>query len=215
MKWKLPLTVAFSLAAVQPNTASASTLILDTGTPQGTMYPVLEPGTGFAAEFGHRGSDDHPAIDHLQAGTGGQGTAFTFAIYSDTGFIGSRNLAAQFQYSIGATFESNGWNGAAANWTVPTSGNYWVAVEMGSCSRNCPQLDWSPKLGYHRQRAGAWLCVCRHHPPVPTGAHGSIWDSCHRCSRAVDLGHDDGGLPRTGTARLSTQGQGSAQRHLI
>lgn len=142
MKWKLPLMVAFSLAAVQPNTASASTLILDTGTPQGTMYPILSQAQWFAAEFAATAGQTITQLStYLQAGTGGQGTAFTFAIYSDAGFIGSRNLATQFQYSVGAMFESNGWNGAAANWTVPTTGNYWVAVEMGSCSRNCPQLD--------------------------------------------------------------------------
>jgi hypothetical protein len=131
MNCKLAFVVAFSLAAVQPNIASASTFILDTGTPQGTTFPILNSIDWYAAEFSATAGETITQLSaYLNPNIGGQGTAFTFAIYSSTGFIGGRNLTAE--YSVGATFESSGWNSAAANWAVPTTGDYWVVLEMSS-----------------------------------------------------------------------------------
>jgi len=131
MKCKLAFVVAFSLAAVQSDIASASTVILDTGTPQGTAFPILNSIDWYAAEFAATAGEKITQLSaYLKPNTGGQGTAFTFAVYSNTGFINGRNLTAQ--YSVGATFEGSGWNSAAANWTVPTTGDYWVVLEMSS-----------------------------------------------------------------------------------
>lgn len=131
MKCKLAFVVAFSLAAVELNTGSASTFILDTGTPQGTTFPILNSIDWFGAEFSAAAGETITELSaYLDPNIGGQGTAFTFAIYSNTGFIGGRNLKAD--YSVGATFESSGWNSAVSNWTVPTTGDYWVVLEMRS-----------------------------------------------------------------------------------
>jgi hypothetical protein len=144
MKFKLAFVVAFSLAAVQPGPASASTYILDTGTPAagGASFPILSQGQWFAAEFSATaGETINDLSAYLNQGSGGAGTAFTFAIYSDAaGFLSARTAATPI-YTVGSTFEANGWNSSTANWTAPTTGDYWVAVEMSSCTRNCPELD--------------------------------------------------------------------------
>jgi hypothetical protein len=131
MKRKLAFVAALALAAVVPNIASASAFILDTGTPQGATFPILNSVDWFAAEFSATAGETVTQLSaYLNPNIGGQGTPFTFAIYSGTGFIGGRNLTAQ--YSVGATFESSGWNSTVANWTVPTTGDYWVVLEMTS-----------------------------------------------------------------------------------
>jgi hypothetical protein len=142
MKFNLAFVVAFSLAAVQPGLASASSYILDTGTPTGTTFPVLSQGQWFAAEFSATAGDTITDLSaYLNQGSGGAGTAFTFAIYSDAaGFLSARTAATPI-YTLGSTFEANGWNSSTASWTAPTTGDYWVAVEMSSCTRNCPELD--------------------------------------------------------------------------
>jgi hypothetical protein len=140
MQRKLAFMVAFALAAVALNIASASAFILDTGTPQGATFPILNSIDWFGAEFSATAGQTITELSaYLEPNTGGQGTAFTFAIYSDAGFIGGRNLTAQ--YTVGATFESGGWNSAVADWTVPTTGDYWVVLEMSSSGRNPPALD--------------------------------------------------------------------------
>jgi hypothetical protein len=131
MKYKLAFVAAFSFAALQPDIAPASTLILDTGTPQGTAFPILNANDWFAAEFAATAGETITQLSaYLEPNISGQGTAFTFAIYSNTGFISGRNLSAL--YSVGTTYQNIGWNSTAANWTVPTTGDYWVAVEMST-----------------------------------------------------------------------------------
>jgi PEP-CTERM motif len=142
MKFKLAFVAAFSLAVMQPNLASASSYILDTGTPAaGASFPILNQGQWFAAEFSATAGQTITDLSAYLNQSGGAGTTFTFAIYSDaTGFIGERTAPTPV-YTVGSTFEANGWTSSTANWTVPTTGDYWVAVEMSSCSRNCPMLD--------------------------------------------------------------------------
>lgn len=131
MKRRLAFAAAFSLVAAYSHVASATTL-LDTGVPQGTSYPILNSNQWFAAEFAATAGEKVTQLAaYLEHNTGGQGTAFTFDIYTGTGFTG-RNPTAVLEYSVGATFEAGGWNSAAANWTVPTTGNYWVVLEINS-----------------------------------------------------------------------------------
>lgn len=130
MKLKLAFIAALSLAAAQPDIASAST-ILDTGTPKGTTYPILNSIDWYAAEFAATGGETISDLAaYLKPNTGGAGTNFTFAIYSSIGFIGGRNL--QPLYAVGATYETTGWNATTANWVVPKTGDYWVVLEMTS-----------------------------------------------------------------------------------
>ena len=60
----------------------------------------------------------------------GRATSFGFTIYSNSGFIGVRNPTAE--YSFPATFAASGWNSVAADWTVPTAGDYWVVLTSNS-----------------------------------------------------------------------------------
>jgi hypothetical protein len=130
---------------------------LDTGTPQGTTFPILNSVDWFAAEFTATAGETITQLSaDLNPNLGGQGTALTFAIYSSTGFIGGRNLTAQ--YTAGATFEGSGWNSTSANWTVPTTGDYWVVLEMSSSALDLVSRLGNRNLGHHRHRAGACFC---------------------------------------------------------
>jgi hypothetical protein len=153
MKCKLAVAAAFLLAAIQPNIAFASTFVLDTGTPpQGTALPVFNSGSWYAAEFSATAGETITQLSaYLHTGLSGPGATFTFAIYSDTlngaSFIDARsNLPSLLQDTVGATFQSNGWNTTSLvhPWTVPTTGSYWVALEWTTTGRSMG-LDLVPE----------------------------------------------------------------------
>ena len=128
-----------ALAAVVlllPGVASA-TLLLDTGTPTGTGGPAeLGTASWSAAEFAAQPGENVLSLSaYLSPGLGASGDTFTFAIYSDSAFLGVRStqLAGDVLASATATYAGGtGWTSAAVNWTAPSSGDgdFWVAVEV-------------------------------------------------------------------------------------
>jgi hypothetical protein len=127
------LAVAASAAFMLPGIAGAS-FILDTGTPTGSGAPVVLGTEDFAAEFAFTSGETITSLAaYMTAGTAQPGTAFTFAIYSSTGFTSTRFTNLTALDTTTATFETNGWTTSASlNWTLPTTGNYWLVVEPGS-----------------------------------------------------------------------------------
>lgn len=115
----------FAISAAATHVHAAT--LLDTGTPDGSGFPLMLDGTDYVASEFHLGNS--VTIDNI-AGylTGGNnGDTFTVALYRDNG----GHVGAQLQ-SAQATFVADGWNGTASlNWTAGP-GNYWVAFEIGS-----------------------------------------------------------------------------------
>jgi hypothetical protein len=112
-------------------------LVLDTGTPTtGASDEELDTSQWFAAEFALTGGQTVTSISaYLSQGLGAPGDTYTLDIFSSTGFIG-RLSGQTLDYTTNGTFTSNNaWNTTSANWTAPTSGNYWLALEVTSTSQ--------------------------------------------------------------------------------
>jgi hypothetical protein len=138
MKNKLILAGALAIAAL-PGIASAD-FVLDTGTPTGTTSVVLNSSGWYAAEFSVTAGETINSLSaYLTQGVGTVGNTYTWDLYSTGGnFLGANREAAT--YSTTGTFGANGWNTTSVNWTVATSGLYWVALQVTS-STQTPGLD--------------------------------------------------------------------------
>jgi hypothetical protein len=130
---------AFAAATLLlPGIASAS-YVLDTGTPDGSGGPstVLNSAQWVAAEFYATAGE---TITSLSAYLLGAGTnvpnvnTFSFDIYSGTNFNG-RSTSRTLLQPVTATYEGDGWNTATLNWTVPTTGDYWLALQVGGTAQ--------------------------------------------------------------------------------
>jgi len=125
-------------ALFAPGLASAS-YVLDTGTPTsatGSPVTLLNTSQFVAAEFDVTTANE--AITALSAylteGVGNVGDTFTIDIYSPTSFTGRSNQRTQL-YTTTGTFAANGWNNVAINWTPPSTGDYWVALQVSSTTQ--------------------------------------------------------------------------------
>ena len=134
MKIQKAIALALALAALEPAVSSADTLLLDTGAPTGSSTAVLNKTDWYAVEFYATAGETIDQLSaYLTAGAGGVGSTFTWDIYSSTAFTGANRAAAL--YSTTGTFEVNAndpWNHTTADWTAPTSGLYWVALQVGT-----------------------------------------------------------------------------------
>jgi hypothetical protein len=128
------------LAAVllAPGLASAS-YVLDTGTPTsntGAPVTLLNTSQFVAAEFDV--TTANATITQLSAylteGVGNVGDTYTIDIYSTSNFTGRANQRTQL-YTTTGTFEANGWNSVATNWTPTAAGDYWVALQVSSTTQ--------------------------------------------------------------------------------
>lgn len=135
---------AIAALALVPVIANAS-LILDTGTPAtGANSQELDASQWFAAEFGASAGEAVTSLSvylSQPVGLGQVGDTYTLDIFSSAGFLG-RAAGQTLEYSTTGTFTaSNAWNTtnlantATGTWTVPTSGNYWVAIEVTSSAQ--------------------------------------------------------------------------------
>jgi hypothetical protein len=129
---------ALLAAALAPGLACAS-LVLDTGAPTsntGSPVTVLSTTQFVAAEFDV--TTANAAITELSAylteGVGNVGDKFTVDIYSTSNFTGRSNQRTQL-YTTTGTFEQNGWNNVATNWTPTATGDYWVALQVSSTTQ--------------------------------------------------------------------------------
>jgi hypothetical protein len=116
-----------------PGLAHAQSFILDTGTPTipASANYVIGGSSSIAVEFSATAGQDVTLLSaYLTPGTGG--SAFTFDIYSSLRTSGNRVSPT---YVDTGTFTSAGWTSSAANWVVPTTGNYWLALQ-GSTGNN-------------------------------------------------------------------------------
>ena len=121
-------------------------LILDSGTPTGSASYQLDSTQWFAAEFNATaGETVNDFAAYLTQGLGQPGNTFTFDVFNASGFTSTRVSGTSLTpatavYSATGTFTANGWNSAAANWAVGTTGSYWVVLEVASASQS-PGLD--------------------------------------------------------------------------
>jgi hypothetical protein len=134
MKIQKVLALAFALAALEPAVSTADTLILDTGAPTGTTSVVLNKTNWYAVEFyATQGETIDQLSAYLTAGAGGTGSTFTWDIYSSTAFTGANRAAALLSApGTFATTATDPWTHTAVDWTAPTTGLYWVALQVGT-----------------------------------------------------------------------------------
>lgn len=135
MKLKPILAVAFALSFAS-SIASASTFILDTGTPPTTTpVNVLNASDWYAAEFSATAGETITQLSaYLTEGAGQVGNTFTWDIYSASGtFLGRNREVASFTTT--GTFLHNGWNSVAVDWKPTTTGLYWVALQVSGAAQ--------------------------------------------------------------------------------
>jgi len=131
MKTSLILAVLLTLPAL----ASAQSFVLDTGTPTSTNGPlVVNSAQSIAAEFSAGAGTDIDLLSvYLTPSPSASTGSFVLDIYSGaTGLPSNSNRSARDIFSTTATYTTAGWNSAAVNWTLPTTGDYWITVSSAS-----------------------------------------------------------------------------------
>jgi hypothetical protein len=132
---KITLIAGAIAACVLPAVASAD-FVLDTGDPTGSSVSTLSSAQFLAGEFEiGAGVTITQLSAYLTEGVGQPGDTFTFDIYS--GLSGNTFLSRSSQreaplLSVTATYTADGWNSSGVNWTAPTTGDYWLAVQVAS-----------------------------------------------------------------------------------
>ena len=123
--------VATLAAATLADTANAA-LIMDTGTPTGSGFPLSLDGTDFvAAEFSLGAGQTITSIEgYFTAGASNPGDTFTVALYAGAA---APDVRATPIWSGQATYQADGWNGLSnLNLSGFSAGNYWAAFEIGA-----------------------------------------------------------------------------------
>lgn len=149
MKDRIKLSIALGLLVallILPGRASAQEFILDSGTPAGTAFPILSNSQWFAGEFAATAGQTVTQLSAYLTSMTGNGDNFAFDIYQDNGgsFLNTRNssLGNLLEFTDTGTYTAPGWSRASANWNVPATGNYWLAIEGNTPgTRNLPTFD--------------------------------------------------------------------------
>ena len=125
MKSLSALSLALAAILTIPSLASADGFVLDSGTPSGGSFPILNVNDSYAAEFSASAGQTLTLFSaYLTPNTGG--TTFLFDIYSTLRTTSNRVSPV---YTITGTYTASGWNSAVADFTVPTTGDYWLAIQ--------------------------------------------------------------------------------------
>ena len=114
-------TVLLLAVAADVNAA----LVVDTGNPTGSGFPLALDGTDWLA--GQVQLTSASQIDAVKGYITGAnaGDSFTISLYND-----SSNHVGSWISSAGATFGADGWNGVTGQaWNVGP-GKYWLALEV-------------------------------------------------------------------------------------
>jgi hypothetical protein len=125
-----------------PGIASAS-FLLDTGIPDGSggAPTLLSSSQWVAAEFAATAGETITSLSAYltAASTTGVGDTFTFDLYNGTGFTSRSRVLLQ---SFTGTYTADGWTTASSvNWTVPTNGDYWLALQVGGTTQPTKGVD--------------------------------------------------------------------------
>jgi hypothetical protein len=137
-KYVAPLG-ALAAAMLAPAIANAG-FVLDTGTPGGSTFPILNTQGWYAEEFYLTAGESVTSVAAYLA-TGTSGAQFTFDIYANSGpggaFLGSSagNRTADSVATATGTYSTAGWTSANLSWTASTSGNYWLAIQETTAGR--------------------------------------------------------------------------------
>ncbi len=134
------------VACLSPRGARAQQFVLDTGTPTSGTYPILNNSDWFAAEFYATAGETITDLSAYLTSMTGNGDTFAFDIYTNGGgsFLSTRNssLSTLLAFSATGTYSASGWNTASVDWVVPTSGDYWLAIEGDTLvGRSLPTFD--------------------------------------------------------------------------
>jgi len=129
-----------------PRLAVAQSFDLDTGTPAGTAFPILNNSTWYAAEFAATAGQTVTGLSAYLTSMTGNGDNFAFDIYTDNNgsFLSTRNssLSQYLELAATGTYSSPGWSSVSASWTVPATGLYWLAIEGDTAgTHNLPTYD--------------------------------------------------------------------------
>jgi hypothetical protein len=125
---------ALAAALLAPGMASAS-FLLDTGTPVANPATTYELNSGqwLAGEFQATAGESIKSVAaYLTQGSADVGYSLSFDLYandSSTGLFARATSRSPLQ-SVDVTYTADGWTSAAVDWTVPTDGDYWLAVQV-------------------------------------------------------------------------------------
>jgi hypothetical protein len=125
------IAAALTAVLLAPGIASAG-FVLDTGAPAGSSAFVLSSAQWVAGEFAvTAGTDITDLSAYLTQGAGSIGDTFTFDIYSTATSFTGRASGRTSVFTATGTFTQNGWNTTAVDWTPTTTGDYWLALQVG------------------------------------------------------------------------------------
>lgn len=129
------IIVALAAFMLLPNFAKAD-FVLDTGAPAGSSTFVLNTADYYAGEFNDTtGAAITGLSAYLTQGVGQPGDTFTFDIYANSGFTSRPNTRPAPLFTATGTFTTNGWNTTSVNWTPPSTGDYWLALQVSSTTQ--------------------------------------------------------------------------------
>lgn len=154
MKTLNMLLTAAGLCGLLQADISQAALVLDSGTPDQTKFPLVLDGANYAAAaLALTANTTLTSIEgFITAGAFGSSTGdtFTIALYDDASIAHGAPLMAQQ-----ASYQADGWNGLSnLHWDIATAGNYWLAFEVSGNDNASLQLPvvarngTLPALGY-------------------------------------------------------------------
>jgi hypothetical protein len=136
---------------ILPGMAGAQQFILDSGTPTSGVYPILNNSTWYAAEFSATAGEQITQLSAYLTSMTGNGNNFAFDIYQDgagLGFLNTRNSSLSAVLTATGTYSVPGWTTTTVNYTVATTGNYWLAIQGDTAgTHNLPTFDAEEETG--------------------------------------------------------------------
>ena len=144
----LLLTAAGLCGLLQADISQAA-LVLDSGTPDQTKFPLVLDGANYvAAALALQANTTVTDIaGFITAGTFGSsaGDTFTIALYDDASIAHGAPLMMQQ-----ASYQADGWNGLSnLHWDITIAGKYWLAFEVSGNDTGSLQLPVVAKNGTH------------------------------------------------------------------
>lgn len=138
------------LAAFLLPERAGATFVLDSGTPTSSTFPILNNTDWDAAEFSATAGETITQLSTYLTSMTGNGDNFAFDIYYNTAngvnFLGTRNAQLSpdglIALTATGTYAASGWNSTSVNWVVPTTGDYWLAIQGDAPgTRSLPNFD--------------------------------------------------------------------------
>lgn len=132
MRFLALLAIAGAVGLLGVAGPAKAAFVLNTGTPTGSSELILSTAESFAAEFSINAGETVTQLAAYLMPHSGSANSFELEIFSNaTAFIGNSARSPTLVYAVttpSTTPLASGWNYVTADWTAPTTGEYWLAM---------------------------------------------------------------------------------------